>query len=117
MSKQQFSDVVVETMLGQNLLPESNIIKLTYQRLYGEPDRQLLTILGSNWRFAARAPYPRLRGANNLVVPNNKFTKEAERARKNVNESEDNNSSDTSIPDNQNILGAGTITGTTPLRQ
>lgn len=117
MSKQQFSDVVVETMRGQNLLPESNIIKLTYQRLYGEPDRQLLTILGSNWRFAARAPYPRLRGANNLVVPNNKFTKEAERARKNVNESEDNNSSDTSIPDNQNILGAGTITGTTPLRQ
>ncbi len=119
MSKQQFSDVIVETMQGQNLLPESNIIKLTYQRLYGDPDRRLLTILGSNWRFAARAPYPRLRGANNLVVPDNKFTKEAERPRKNGNESEDNNnqdnnaripnnSSETSTPGNQNIPGAGT---------
>ena len=126
MSKQQFSDVVIETMRGQNLLPESNIIKLTYQRLYGEPNRQLHTILGSNWRLAARTPYPRLRGANNLVVPNNKIAKEAERIRNNENESEDNNnnesednnqnnneripnnSSETPTPGNQNIPGAGT---------
>ena len=63
-------------MSGQNLLPESNVINLIYQQLYGLPDRTLLSILGSDWLIAARTPYPRLRGANNLVVPNNKLPKE-----------------------------------------
>ena len=83
MSKQQFSEVIVETMRGQNLLPESNIIKLTYQRLYGIPNRGLLAILGSDWRFSARTPYPRLRGANNLVVPNSKISQKKEQSREN----------------------------------
>jgi hypothetical protein len=40
----------------------------------------LLAILGSDWRIAARTPYPRLRGANNLVVPENKIPKEEVKA-------------------------------------
>ena len=73
MSSQEFSNVIMETMRGQNLLPESNIIKLTYHKLYGKPDRNLLAILGSDGRFATRTPFPRLRGANNLIVPSNKL--------------------------------------------
>mgnify|MGYP001180523458 FL=1 len=76
MSQERFSQLIIETMSGQNLLPESNVINLIYQQLYGLPDRTLLSILGSDWLIAARTPYPRLRGANNLVVPNNKLPKE-----------------------------------------
>ena len=78
MSKDRFSQLIIETMSGQNLLPESHAINLVYQQLYGVPDSTLLSILGSDWLIAARTPYPRLRGANNLVVPNNKLPKEEE---------------------------------------
>ena len=76
MSKEKFSQLIIETMSGQNLLPESHLINLVYQQLYGLPNRTLLSILGSDWLIAARTPYPRLRGANNLVVPENKLPKE-----------------------------------------
>jgi len=78
MSKDRFSQLIIETMSGQNLLPESHAINLVYQQLYGVPNSTLLSILGSDWLIAARTPYPRLRGANNLVVPNNKLPKEEE---------------------------------------
>ena len=76
MSKEKFSQLIIDTMSGQNLLPESHVINLVYQELYGLPDRTLLSILGSDWLIAARTPYPRLRGANNLVVPENKLLKQ-----------------------------------------
>ena len=79
MSKERFSQLIIETMSGQNLLPESQVINLVYQRLYGQPNRTLLAILGSDWLIDARTPYPRLRGANNLVVPNNKLPKTVEK--------------------------------------
>ena len=82
MSKDRFSQLIIETMSGQNLLPESHAINLVYQQLYGVPDSTLLSILGSDWLIAARTPYPRLRGANNLVVPNNKLPKEEEETAK-----------------------------------
>ena len=75
MSKERFSQLIMETMNGQNLLPESHVINLVYQQLYGLPNRTLLSILGSDWMIGARTPYPRLRGANNLVVPENKLPK------------------------------------------
>ena len=78
MSKDRFSQLIIETMSGQNLLPESHAINLVYQQLYGVPNSTLLSILGSDWLIAARTPYPRLRGANNLVVPNNKLPKKEE---------------------------------------
>ena len=74
-SKDRFSQLIIETMSGQNLLPESHTINLVYQQLYGVPESTLLSILGSDWLIAARTPYPRLRGANNLVVPSNKLPK------------------------------------------
>ena len=100
MSKQQFSKVVVETMRGQNLLPESNIIKLTYQRLYGIPTRELSAILGSDWRFSARTPYPRLRGANNLVVPNSKIPQKKKQIRDKNKDDERTNDVNSNV-DNQ----------------
>ena len=78
MSKDRFSQLIIETMSGQNLLPESHAINLVYEQLYGVPDSTLLSILGSDWLIAARTPYPRLRGANNLVVPDNKLPQEEE---------------------------------------
>jgi hypothetical protein len=65
-------------MGGQNLLPESHVISLVYQQLYGLPNQELLSTLGSDWLIASRQPYPRLRGANNLVVPDNKLPKKEE---------------------------------------
>ena len=73
MSEERFSQLILENMSGQNLLPESHMINLTYQELYGLPNQTLLSILGSDWRIEARTPSPRQRGANNLVVPNNKL--------------------------------------------
>ena len=78
MSREQFAQLVLDNMSGQNLLPESHVIGLIYQELYGLPNQELLAILGSDWLVAARKPYPRLRAANNLVVPENKLPKEEE---------------------------------------
>ena len=63
-------------MAGQNLLPESNLISQTYTDLYGIPSPQILGILGSDWRIAARTPFQRLRGSDNLVVPDDKLPHE-----------------------------------------
>ena len=76
MSRERFSQLIQETMEGQNLLPESHMIGVVYQQLYGLPNQELLSILGSDWLIAARRPYPRLRGTNNLVIPENKLPKE-----------------------------------------
>ena len=113
MSQERFSQLIMETMNGQNLLPESHAINLIYQQLYGQPDRTLLSILGSDWLNTARAPYPRLRGANNLVVPNDKLPKEEiktgeakenEENQENNNDQEESNdtSSDTSSTSDNN---------------
>ena len=86
MSKERFSQLIIETMSGQNLLPESNVINLIYQQLFGVPDRSLLAILGSDWLIEARTPYPRLRGANNLVIPDNKLPKKENKADEDLEE-------------------------------
>lgn len=90
MSKERFSQLIIETMSGQNLLPESHVINLIYQQLYGLPDRTLLAILGSDWLIEARTPYPRLRGANNLVVPDNKLSKKEKKEDKDNQDDQDN---------------------------
>ena len=76
MSQARYSQLVQQTMGGQNLLPESNLISQTYTNLYGTPSPQVLGILGSDWRIAARTPFPRLRGSDNLVVPDDKLPQE-----------------------------------------
>ena len=83
MTKERFSQLIIETMSGQNLLPESHVINLIYQQLYGLPDRTLLSILGSDWLIKARTPYPRLRGSNNYVIPDSKLPQEEEEKKDN----------------------------------
>ena len=90
MSKERFSQLIIETMNGQNLLPESHVINLIYQQLYGLPNRTLLAILGSDWLIEARTPYPRLRGANNLVIPDNKLSKKEKKEDKDNQDDQDN---------------------------
>ena len=60
-------------LTGQNLLPEGNAINSTYQNLYGLNSPALMAVTGANWLIAARTAYPRLRGANNLEIPDNKL--------------------------------------------
>ena len=43
----------------------------------------MLSILGSDWLIKARTPYPRLRGSNNYVIPDNKLPQEEEEKKDN----------------------------------
>ena len=79
MSQQKFSQLIIDTMSGQNLLPESHLINLTFQELFGRPDQTLLSVLGSDWRVTARAPYVRRRGSDNFVVPEDKLLRNDEK--------------------------------------
>lgn len=69
----EYKGLVLYHLTGQNLLPEGNAINSTYQSLYGVNSPALMAVTGANWLIAARTPYPRLRGANNLEVPQNKL--------------------------------------------
>ena len=69
----EYKALVLNHLTGQNLLPEGNAINSTYQSLYGLNSPALMAVTGANWLIAARTPYPRLRGANNLEVPQNKL--------------------------------------------
>ena len=69
----EYKALVMANLSGQNLLPEGNAIHSTYQNLYGLNSPALMAVTGANWLIAARTPYPRLRGANNLEVPDNKL--------------------------------------------
>ena len=69
----EYKGLVLHHLTGQNLLPEGNAINSTYQSLYGVNSPALMAVTGANWLIAARTPYPRLRGANNLEVPQNKL--------------------------------------------
>ena len=75
MSSARYAQLIQQTMSGQNLLPESNLLSQTYSNLYGSPRPQVLGILGTDWRIAARTPFQRLRGSNNPVVPEDKLPK------------------------------------------
>ena len=69
----EYKALVLNHLTGQNLLPEGNAINSTYQSLYGLNSPALMAVTGANWLIAARTPYPRLRGANSLEVPDNKL--------------------------------------------
>ena len=115
MSKERFSELIMQTMNGQNLLPESHAINLAYQQLYGRPDRTLLSILGSDWMIGARTPYPRLRGANNLVVPDNKLPiQSAEEQDSEVEKYREEEKDKKQVDDSSNDSSNNTPTGSTP---
>ena len=73
LSAAEYKALVMANLSGQNLLPEGNAIHTTYKSLYGLNSPALMAVTGANWLIAARSPYPRLRGANNLEIPENKL--------------------------------------------
>ena len=73
LSKERYGQLIQDNLRGQNLLPESHAIAKTYQTLYGMPPQELLATTGMDWLIASRTPFPRLRGADVLVVPANKL--------------------------------------------
>ena len=108
MDKKRFSELIMQTMAGQNLLPESQAINLTYQQLYGQPNRTLLSVLGSDWMIDARTPYPRLRGTNNLVVPDNKLPRDE------VQTEEPENEEALEVDNNEDQMDYNTVVDTNP---
>ena len=116
MSQERFSQLIMETMDGQNLLPESHAIGQIYQQLYGLPDRTLLSVLGSDWMIGARTPYPRLRGANNLVVPDNKLPKQdTETQDPEIKDTRDSQEDNDSVEDKGNTSDTTTNADTRPV--
>jgi hypothetical protein len=73
MSKARFKELVDSNLEGQDLLPESLAVFETYQRLYGEATPSVMAVTGAQWTIDARSPYPRLRAADQLVVPEDKL--------------------------------------------
>lgn len=76
MSRPRFEQLVVDTMAGFPLLPESLSIYDTYKDLYGESTEQVMAITGARWVNNARTPYPRLRGVQTPFVPANLLRQE-----------------------------------------
>jgi len=75
----EYKALALKHLKGQNLLPEGNAINSAYQSLYGLNSPALMAVTGANWLIAARTPYPRLRGANNLEIPENKLPQKKEK--------------------------------------
>jgi len=69
----EFRSLVITNLSGQNLLPEGNAINATYQDLYGLNSPAMMSVTGASWLMAATTPFPRLRGANNLEIPQDRL--------------------------------------------
>lgn len=78
LSREQFEALVTANLKGQKLLPESHAIGRLYEKLYRKTIPSVLAITGLDWYLKARDPMPRLRGANNLVVPDYNLTPESD---------------------------------------
>ena len=95
MTQRRYSQLVQQTMGGQNLLPESNVISDTAEELYGNIDTTLGGILGKDWRDDAQKSFPREFDSTNSVVPNDRLPD-------NDNDNDNDNSEVTSTSDSNN---------------
>jgi hypothetical protein len=73
LSKDEYSQLVISNMSGQDPLPEGHAIIKTYSQLYEAPSLAMMSATGFNWLISSRQPYPRARADQNLVVPDNKL--------------------------------------------
>lgn len=104
----EYKALVLNHLTGQNLLPEGNAINSTYQSLYGLNSPALMAVTGANWLIAARTPYPRLRGANNLEIPDNKLPKKDKKKTISLETTKVNYVCETDNPSLAMSLGFGT---------
>jgi hypothetical protein len=73
LNRKRFELLINDNLGGMNLLPESHAIGKLYEQLYKQPKPDVLAVTGLTWYLGARTPMPRLRGANNVVVPADKL--------------------------------------------
>ena len=73
LNAQEFKGLVVTHLKGQKLLPESHAIGKLYASTYNTAAPIVLAVTGLDWYVNARNPLPRARGANILVVPENRL--------------------------------------------
>ena len=75
LKRERFEELITDNLGGMRLLPESHAIGKFYEELYKRPKPNVLAVTGLAWYLGARNPMPRLRGVNNLVVPQDKLPK------------------------------------------
>ena len=80
LNREKFELLINENLGGMHLLPESHAIGKFYEKRFRQPTPDVLAVTGLNWYLGARTPMPRLRGANNLVVPADKLPQQAQTA-------------------------------------
>ena len=108
MTQARYSQLIQQTMSGQNLLPESNVISDTYEDLYGKPDQQTGGILGKDWLDNAQKPYPREFGSDNSEVPDDKLPEE-KKPDEDTKPTESSSDSSSNNPPQQFIFGGAAI--------
>ena len=102
MTQRRYSQLVQQTMGGQNLLPESNVISDAIEELYGNIDTTLGGILGKDWRDDAQKSFPREFNGTNSVVPNDRLPD-------NDNDIDNSEATSTSDSNNNNQCNPGCL--------
>jgi hypothetical protein len=110
LSRERYEQLLINNLEGQNLLPESHAIATTYERLYRSSTPAVLAVTGVDWLIAARTPFPRLRASNNLVVPEDKVSKDSNGRAKTEPANDDNNQNNNPTPDNNPPAPETTVT-------
>lgn len=73
MSQERFVSLVTSLIEGQDPLPEGLAIYETYKGLYGSSNNKVMSATGAYALSSFSRPFPRLRGADNLYIPNNRL--------------------------------------------
>jgi hypothetical protein len=73
MSQENFVSLVTSLIEGQDPLPEGVAIYNTYKSLYGKSNYDVMSATGAYALSRFSRPYTRLRGADNLFIPNNRI--------------------------------------------
>jgi len=72
-SQDNFISLVSSLIEGQDPLPEGVAIYNTYKSLYGNSNNLVMSATGAYAMSSFSRPYTRLRGADNLFIPNNRL--------------------------------------------
>lgn len=76
-NSKDYEQIVVSMMEEQNPLPEGVSIYETYKRLYSASNNAVMSATGAYAINRFTQPYPRMRGANNLFIPQNRLPQKA----------------------------------------
>jgi len=73
MSRDGYKQIAVSMLGGQNPLPEGVAIYNTFKKLYSTSDNAVMSATGAYAMNRFARPYPRVRGADNLFIPQSRL--------------------------------------------